>query len=115
MAQYWLQIVAHFAVLINTHSDRGSQYVSIRYSERLSEAGIEPSVGSRGNSYDNAMAETSTSRTGEVDGAYLQAVRLHLEKTKAQIRARVGHPFPVIKRQLGYFKVRYRGLAENTA
>src|SRR5690606_7638545 len=36
------------------HSDRGSQYVSIRYSERLAEAGIEPSVGSRGDSYDNA-------------------------------------------------------------
>jgi len=40
------------------HSDRGSQYVSIRYSERLTEAGIEPSVGSRGDSYDNALAET---------------------------------------------------------
>ena len=40
------------------HSDRGSQYVSIRYTERLSEAGIEPSVGSRGDSYDNALAET---------------------------------------------------------
>ena len=40
------------------HSDRGSQYVSIRYSERLSEAGIEPSVGSKGDSYDNALAVT---------------------------------------------------------
>jgi putative transposase len=40
------------------HSDRGSQYVSIRYSQRLSEAGIEPSVGSKGDSYDNALAET---------------------------------------------------------
>lgn len=40
------------------HSDRGSQYVSIRYSERLTEAGIEPSVGSKGDSYDNALAET---------------------------------------------------------
>lgn len=40
------------------HSDRGSQYVSIRYSERLAESGIEPSVGSRGDSYDNALAET---------------------------------------------------------
>ena len=39
------------------HSDRGSQYVCIRYSERLSEAGIEPSVGSKGDSYDNALAE----------------------------------------------------------
>ena len=40
------------------HSDRGSQYVSILYSERLAQAGIEPSVGSRGDSYDNALAET---------------------------------------------------------
>jgi transposase InsO family protein len=40
------------------HSDRGSQYVSIRYSERLAEAGIEPSVGSKDDSYDNALAET---------------------------------------------------------
>ncbi len=40
------------------HSDRGVQYVSIRYSERLSEAGIAPSVGSVGDSYDNALAET---------------------------------------------------------
>jgi putative transposase len=40
------------------HSDRGAQYVSIRYTERLAEAGIEPSVGSTGDSYDNALAET---------------------------------------------------------
>jgi len=40
------------------HSDRGSQYLSIRYSERLSEAGIEASVGSVGDGYDNALAET---------------------------------------------------------
>jgi transposase InsO family protein len=40
------------------HSDRGSQYVSIRYTERLAEAGIEPSVGSAGDAYDNALAET---------------------------------------------------------
>jgi putative transposase len=40
------------------HSDRGVQYVSIRYTERLAEAGIEPSVGSVGDSYDNAMAES---------------------------------------------------------
>ncbi|MGH6740790.1 MAG: IS3 family transposase, partial [Bradyrhizobium sp.] len=40
------------------HSDRGSQYVSIRYTERLAEAGVEPSVGSMGDSYDNALAET---------------------------------------------------------
>ena len=43
------------------HSDRGSQYVSIRYTERLAEAGIEPSVGSVGDSYDNALAETINS------------------------------------------------------
>jgi putative transposase len=41
------------------HSDRGgSQYLSIKYTERLAEAGIEPSVGSIGDSYDNALAET---------------------------------------------------------
>ena len=40
------------------HSDRSSQYVSIRYTERLAEAGSEPTVGSRGDSYDNALAET---------------------------------------------------------
>ncbi len=40
------------------HSDRGAQYLSIRYTERLAEAGIESSVGSVGDSYDNAMAET---------------------------------------------------------
>jgi putative transposase len=40
------------------HSDRGVQYLSIRYSERLAEAGVEASVGSTGDSYDNAMAET---------------------------------------------------------
>jgi len=40
------------------HSDRGSQYLSIRYTERLAEAGVESSVGSRGDSYDNALAET---------------------------------------------------------
>jgi putative transposase len=40
------------------HSDRGVQYLCIRYTERLAEAGIEPSVGSKGDSYDNAMAES---------------------------------------------------------
>jgi len=40
------------------HSDRGSQYLAMRYTERLKDAGIEPSVGSVGDSYDNAMAET---------------------------------------------------------
>ena len=40
------------------HSDRGVQYVSLRYTERLKDAGVEPSVGSIGDSYDNALAET---------------------------------------------------------
>ena len=40
------------------HSDRGCQYLSIRYTERLAEAGVEPSVGSAGDSYDNALAES---------------------------------------------------------
>ncbi len=40
------------------HSDRGSQYIAIRYSERLKDAGIDPSVGSVGDAYDNALAET---------------------------------------------------------
>ena len=40
------------------HSDRGVQYLSIKYTERLAAAGIEPSVGSVGDSYDNALAET---------------------------------------------------------
>lgn len=40
------------------HSDRGSQYLSIKYTERLADAGIEPSAGSVGDSYDNALAET---------------------------------------------------------
>lgn len=40
------------------HSDRGSQYLSIRYSERMTDAGVEPSVGTTGDSYDNALAET---------------------------------------------------------
>ena len=40
------------------HSDRGSQYLAMRYTERLADVGIEPSVGSRGDSYDNALAES---------------------------------------------------------
>jgi len=46
------------AVPLVHHSDRGGQYLSIRYTERLADAGIEPSVGSTGDSYDNALAET---------------------------------------------------------
>ena len=45
------------------HSDRGSQYVSIKYTERLVQAGVEPSVGSVGDSYDKALAERSTVST----------------------------------------------------
>ncbi len=62
------------------HSDRGSQYVSIRYTERLTQAGIEPSVGSRGDSYDNALAET-------INGLY-KAELIHRRapwKTKAAV------------------------------
>ena len=50
--------VADLTGLIH-HGDRGSQYTSIRYTERLAEAGAVPSVGSRGDSYDNAMAEST--------------------------------------------------------
>ena len=45
-------------VAVPHHSDRGVQYLSIRYADRLSEVGISPSVGSVGDSYDNALAET---------------------------------------------------------
>ena len=48
---------AHKGGLIH-HSDRGGQYASIRYTEGLAKAGIEPSVGSVGDAYDNALAET---------------------------------------------------------
>jgi putative transposase len=53
------------------HSDRGSQYLAIRYTERLLEAGIESSVGSRGDAYDNALAET-------INGLYKAEVIHHL-------------------------------------
>jgi len=53
------------------HSDRGTQYLSIRYSERLAEAGIIASVGSVGDSYDNALAET-------INGLYkTEVIRKH--------------------------------------
>jgi len=57
-----------------------TQYVSIRYSERLAEAGVEPSVGSKGDSYDNALAET-------INGLY-KAEMIHRRapwKTKAAV------------------------------
>ncbi|XAV87947.1 MAG: IS3 family transposase [Candidatus Symbiodolus clandestinus] len=61
------------------HSDRGSQYVSIRYTERMVEAGIECSVGSVGDSYDNALAET-------INGLYKSEV-IHRQswQTRAQV------------------------------
>ena len=62
------------------HSDRGSQYLSIRYTERLAQAGIEPSVGSRGDSYDNALAES-------INGLY-KAELIHRKapwKTRASV------------------------------
>ena len=49
------------------HSDRGSQYVSIRYTERLAQAGIEPSVGSKGDSYDNACRDDQRAVQGRID------------------------------------------------
>ena len=58
------------------HPDRGSQYVSIRYTEQLAEAGIEPSVGSKGDGYDNALAETKRplqGRAGTVENGGVTA------------------------------------------
>jgi transposase InsO family protein len=52
------------------HSDRGSQYLAIRYTDQLAEGGIEPSVGSRGDAYDNALAET-------INGLYKAEVIYH--------------------------------------
>ena len=67
------------------HSDRGSQYLSIRYSSRLADAGIEPSVGSVGDSYDNALAES-------VIGLYKTEL-IHKRAPVAQPRpGRVRHP-----------------------
>jgi putative transposase len=54
---YWRRHGQDLAGLIH-HSDRGGQYLSIRYTERLAEAGVVPSVGSKGDSYDNALAES---------------------------------------------------------
>ena len=89
--RFTLHFVAHFYSARNNrrpaqsdglihHSDRGSQYVSIRYSDRLSEAGINPSVGSTGSAYDNALAET-------INGLYKTEV-IHRRapwKTKAAV------------------------------
>ena len=54
---YWRRRGQELTGLIH-HSDRGGQYLSIRYTERLAEAGVVPSVGSKGDSYDNALAES---------------------------------------------------------
>jgi putative transposase len=53
----WARRTVPLTSLIH-HSDRGVQYLAIRYTERLAEAGVTPSVGSRGDSYDNALAES---------------------------------------------------------
>ncbi len=53
----WARRASRLPGLIH-HSDRGVQYLAVRYSERLAEAGVVPSVGSRGDSYDNALAES---------------------------------------------------------
>jgi putative transposase len=53
----WVRRAVSLAGLIH-HSDRGVQYLAIRYTDRLAEAGVVPSVGSRGDSYDNALAES---------------------------------------------------------
>jgi putative transposase len=64
------------------HSDRGTQYLSIRYTHRLADAGAVPSVGSRGDSYDNALAET-------VNGLYkAELIRRHGPwRTVAEVEA----------------------------
>jgi putative transposase len=66
------------------HSDRGSQYTSIRYTERLDQFSVTPSVGSRGDSYDNALAETTIGlyKTELVDGRSWVG-RQHLERETA--------------------------------
>src|SRR3546814_4798593 len=60
------------------------------------------------------IAERRSAVQRLAEGEYKEAVK-HLEHLKAKMRARVEHPFRVIKRQFGYMKVRYRGLAKNTA
>ena len=67
------------------HSDRGVQYLSIRYTERLALAGIEPSVGSRGDSYDNALAET-------IIGLYKTELVYHHGPWSPARRHRARHP-----------------------
>ena len=59
------------------HSDRGAQYLAIRYGERLLDAGIQPSVGTTGDSYDNAMAES-------IIGLYKTEIIEHLAPWKSR-------------------------------
>ena len=66
------------------HSDAGGQYLSIRYTNRLTEAGIEPSVGSVGDSYDNALAES-------VIGLYKTEL-IHKRAVEGPRPSRVRHP-----------------------
>ena len=74
------QSVAH----VVAHSDRGSQYTSIRYTERLAEAGIAASVGSVGDSYDNALAEA-------VNSSYKAEVIRHRGPWRSLDRRRIHH------------------------
>ena len=71
------------------HSDRGPQYVSIKYTERLAEAGIEPSVGSVGDSYDNALAET-------INGLY-KPVSSKVERAEVIHRRGPGRSFEAVE------------------
>jgi putative transposase len=76
------------------HSDRGSQYLSIKYTERLADAGIEPSVGSVGDSYDNALAETINhsgayaAPLGPRSPSYVQSRGHPSSRPLAQLRSR---------------------------
>ncbi|MEQ4192293.1 IS3 family transposase, partial [Pseudomonas syringae] len=105
------------------HSDRGVQYVSIRYTERLVEAGIEPSVGSVGDSYDNALAET-------INGLYKAEVihrrswptrgAVELETLKwvdwfnhRRLLEPIGHIPPVEAEAIYYQQLTYQQLTES--
>jgi len=104
------------------HSDRGVQYVSIRYTERLAEAGLEPSVGNVGDSYDNALAETinglykaevihrraSWRRREEVEWATLQWVDWYNNR---RLMAPLGHIPPAEAEQAYYTKIQSLALA----
>jgi putative transposase len=88
------------------HSDRGSQYLSIRYTDRLPDAGIEPSVGSVGDSYDNAMAESVIRRQGPwrsieaVEYATLEWVDWFNQR---RLLERIGY-IPPLEFEAGYYE-----------